>query len=147
MRRRTHLHEIVELVLLNARRAMTSREIAEKIQKDGLWKQPAGSNTSPVTLISARIKSYPTWFERKDKLIDLTDKRKEHGQLRFTSSVDAMDVLMKMEVKYGMQIIEEERSDAILYWSLLELGDVSELCNFVNDIGYNGELVTTVLKQ
>jgi len=126
---------------------MTSGEIAEKIQKEGLWKQPAGSNTSPVRLISARIKSYPTWFERKDKLIDLTDKRKEHGQFRFTSSVDAMDVLKKMEIKYGMQIIEEERSDAILYWSLLELGDVSELCNFVNDIGFNGELVTTVLKH
>lgn len=65
------LHEAIQIVLKEADRPMTSREIADEINKRGLYHRKVDSNTVPPNQISARINNYPLLFEKEGALIKL----------------------------------------------------------------------------
>lgn len=65
------LHEAIQIVLKEANRPMTSREIADKINKRGLYHRKADSKPVPPSQISARVNNYPLLFEKEEALIKL----------------------------------------------------------------------------
>lgn len=64
------LHEAIELVLKKNNGAMTAKEIAEQINKDNLY-QRKDKLPVPLSQIHARVKNYPSIFEKKENKISL----------------------------------------------------------------------------
>ena len=50
---------------------MTSREIADEVNKRGLYHRKVDSDPVPVSQIRARIANYPLLFEKEGSLIKL----------------------------------------------------------------------------
>ncbi len=68
------LHEVIMDVLVGAKKALTTSEIAKIISESQLWRRPSDSKFPKPSQIAARVKNYKALFERKDKLIGLQVK-------------------------------------------------------------------------
>ena len=64
------LHEAMACVLKQNSRPMKAAEIAEEVNRMGLYTRGDG-NPVPSSQISARAKTYPQYFERKEGYICL----------------------------------------------------------------------------
>ena len=65
------LHEAIEIILKEYDRPMTSREIADEVNKRGLYHRKVDSDPVPVSQTRARIANYPLLFEKEGSLIKL----------------------------------------------------------------------------
>lgn len=65
------LHEAIEIILKDSNHPMTSREIADEVNKRGLYHRKVDSEPVPASQISARINHYPLIFKKEGSLIKL----------------------------------------------------------------------------
>jgi len=71
------LHEAIEKVLKESGRPMSAAEIADVVNKQGLYSR-GDKNPVPSSQIHARVKNYPSWFSRTEAgLISLVIERQD----------------------------------------------------------------------
>lgn len=69
------LHEAITQVLKNENRAMSTKEIADRLNENGFY---AKKDNSPITdfQIHGRTKNYPNLFNRNGSTVSLTESQK-----------------------------------------------------------------------
>lgn len=65
------LHEAIVIVLKEYGRPMSTREIANEVNRRGLYHRKKDNNPVPPGQISLRTKNYPLLFEKEGTLITL----------------------------------------------------------------------------
>ena len=68
------LHGVIEAVLRDAGRCLTTREIRDAIARDDLWRRPADGHFPPTNQISARVSDHKELFARRDRKVCLIDR-------------------------------------------------------------------------
>lgn len=85
------LHEVIRDVLIDAKRALTTSEIAKIIAERQLWERPSDGQFPESSQIAARIKNYSLLFERKDNLIGLRVKIDDKNMRLFRLTYNTND--------------------------------------------------------
>jgi hypothetical protein len=62
--------------------------------------------------------------------------------LSFTSKVDKMPILQQVAAKHGLSIKQEWEVSGVTKWTILTKIDLSDVCNFINEVGFRGVIVT-----
>lgn len=65
------LHEAIQIVLKESGRPMSCREIADEVNKQGLYHRKKDDKPVPPGQISLRVKNYPLLFEKENSFIKL----------------------------------------------------------------------------
>lgn len=68
------LHEAIEIVLKESGRLMSCREIADEVNRRGLYHRKKDDNPVPPRQISLRVKNYPLLLEKVGTLIKLATR-------------------------------------------------------------------------
>lgn len=68
------LHEAIQIVLKGHGCPMSTRDIADEVNKRGLYHRKKDNNPVPPGQISLRVKNYPLLFEKEGSLIKLTKR-------------------------------------------------------------------------
>ncbi|MBN8856151.1 MAG: hypothetical protein BGO55_08275 [Sphingobacteriales bacterium 50-39] len=145
MRKRKYLHDIIELVLINARAPMTTSQIARVIENNDLWVRLVDGDSPPVQQISARVSNHPELFAMDGEFVLLNKERSIQSTLRFRCPSEKKLLLEEIGRRNGIKLMEESEEIDNIIWSISSHVDLSDLSNFVNELGVEGLSLTAFL--